>query len=216
VVSFLKNLDKDPSGEARTSWLAFERALVQGKITTKYNTLIQKGFFPNKLEVEDQVNANNESVNMDFIVKTFADVKDEDITFNDADLKQYYEDNLYQFEQEESRNITYVTFDITPSKEDIKNTKEWLAKSKDEFANEKDPIRYINLNSDEVFVDTYYEYSPPIAEYIADRSILKSLVRAVLIPIVMIIEYPFIVIFLLLLYFYKIYKKSNYKRLELS
>ena len=156
VVSFLKNLDKDPSGEARTSWLAFERALVQGKITTKYNTLIQKGFFPNKLEVEDQVNANNESVNMDFIVKTFADVKDEDITFNDADLKQYYEDNLYQFEQEESRNITYVTFDITPSKEDIKNTKEWLAKSKDEFANEKDPIRYINLNSDEVFVDTYY------------------------------------------------------------
>ena len=156
VVSFLKNLDQDPSGEARASWLAFERALVQNKVATKYNTLIQKGFFPNKLEVEDQVKATNESVNLQFVMKKFSEIKDEDISFNDTDLKKYYEDNLYKFKQEESRSITYVTFDIIPSEEDEQNTKEWLAKNKEEFANEKEAIKYINLNSDEAFVDNYY------------------------------------------------------------
>ena len=156
VISFLKNLDKDPSGEARASWLSFEKALVQSKIAAKYNILIQKGFYPNKLEVAEQVKANNESVNIDFIVKKFSEINDEDISFSDADLQQYYKNHLHQFKQEESRNLTYVTFDITPSQEDIENTKAWLKKSEEEFANEKDPIRYINLNSDEPFNDNYY------------------------------------------------------------
>jgi len=156
VIQFLKNLDQDPSGVARQSWLAFERALIQAKVATKYNILIQKGFYPNKLEVADQMKANNESVSVQYIAKKFSEVKDEEVSFNDADLKKYYDEYTYRFKQEESRNITYVTFDINPSKEDAENTKKWLAESKDDFASEKDPIRYINLNSDQPFIDQYY------------------------------------------------------------
>ncbi len=156
VISFLKNLDQDQTGEARSSWLAFEKSLIQNKIATKYNTLIQKGFYPNKLEIEAQVKANNETVDLSFIVKKFSEVKDEEISFNDADLQKYYDENLYKFKQEESRNVTYITFNVIPSEEDIQSTKLWLAKSEEEFATEKDPIRYINLNSDEPFIDNYF------------------------------------------------------------
>ncbi len=69
VIQFLKNLDQDPSGVARASWLAFERGLVQSKIASKYNTLIQKGLYPNKLDVADQIKASNESVNVEFLYK---------------------------------------------------------------------------------------------------------------------------------------------------
>lgn len=155
VVTFLKNLDQDPSGVARSSWLAFEKGLVQNKVSTKYNTLIQKGFYPNQLQVEDQIKANNESVNIDFIYKKYSELKDDEVTFNEADLKAYYDANLYQFNQLESRNITYVTFNVTPSEDDIKHTKEYLAKSEAEFATEADPIRYINLNSDETFTENF-------------------------------------------------------------
>ena len=156
VVTFLKNLDQDPSGVARASWIAFEKSLVMNKVATKYNTLIQKGFFPNKLGVAEQVKANNESVNIEFIYKKYSEVNDEDVSYNDADLKKYYEANLYKFKQNESRNITYITFNVLPSKEDAENTKKWLEDSKDEFANETDAKRYINLNSDEPFVDAYF------------------------------------------------------------
>ncbi len=158
VVTFLKNLDQDPSGKARASWVAFEKGLVMNKVATKYNTLIQKGFYANKIDLENEIKADNESVNLEFITKKYSEVKDEDISFNDADLKKYYEENLYKFKQEESRNITYVTFDVKPSDEDAENTKNFLEKNKEEFAKEKgeDAIRYINLNSDQPFVDTYY------------------------------------------------------------
>ena len=35
-----------------------------------------------------------------------------------------------------------------------------------------------------VFVDTYYKYSPPIADFIAERGWLRTLVRALLLPVV--------------------------------
>lgn len=156
VISFLKNLDRDESGVARASWLAFERGLVMNKIATKYNTLIQKGFLPNKLEIADQVKSSNESVDIEFIYKKYSEVKDEDVSFNDADLKKYYEDNLYKFKQNESRNITYLTFDVKPTQEDSDYAKAWLEKSKEDFESETNPVRYINLNSDEPYTESYF------------------------------------------------------------
>ncbi len=156
VISFLKNLDQDPSGVARASWLAFEQALVQNKIATKYNTLIQKAYYANQLEVENQLNAKNENTDIEFIYKKYAEIKDDEVSFTDADLKQYYEDHLNKYKQDESRDITYVTFDIKPSEEDAIATRKKLEKIKAEFTNETDPIRYIRYNSDEEFKDIYF------------------------------------------------------------
>jgi hypothetical protein len=47
------------------------------------------------------------------------------------------------------------------------------------------------------FVEKYYEFSPPIADYIKDKEMLKAIVRIVLLPIVYIIEYFYTAIFML-------------------
>ena len=39
-----------------------------------------------------------------------------------------------------------------------------------------------------VFVDSYYRLSPPIADYIAEHSVLRAVVRAVLVPVVWITQ----------------------------
>ncbi len=157
VISFLKNLDQDPSGVARASWLAFEKALIENKKVTKYNTLMQKGYYSNKLEVADQVKGANESVSLQFVLKRYTDIKDEDVTFNDADLKKYFDEHVYMFNQETSRSLTYVTFDVLPSEADAAQTKTELEKQRTDFVSEKDPIKYINLNSDEPFADVYFK-----------------------------------------------------------
>jgi hypothetical protein len=43
------------------------------------------------------------------------------------------------------------------------------------------------------FVSAYYQYSPPVAEYIAGSGPLKAMVRAGLAPVVFAIRYPFVV-----------------------
>ena len=40
------------------------------------------------------------------------------------------------------------------------------------------------------FVDFYYRYSPPAADYIAGRPVLRALVRAALWPVVLAVEFP--------------------------
>jgi hypothetical protein len=48
-------------------------------------------------------------------------------------------------------------------------------------------------------VKQYYSYSPPIAEYIAKREGLKSMVRLLLTPLVYIIDYPIIVLLIIIM-----------------
>lgn len=44
------------------------------------------------------------------------------------------------------------------------------------------------------FVDFYYRYSPPVADYIAERTTLRALVRAALWPLVLVIAHPFTIL----------------------
>lgn len=63
---------------------------------------------------------------------------------------------------------------------------------------------YLLTNSvGQYFVEQYYQYSPPIADYISEREWLKTGVRGALTPLVYFIEYPLhtLVLFLAIIIF---------------
>ena len=72
--------------------------------------------------------------------------------------------------------------------------------------------KYLKTNAiGRLFVDLYYEFSPPIARGISDSEMAKSAVRVVLTPIVYMIKYPALfaaMMFVLLLLAYKRYTKK--------
>ena len=156
VISFLKGIEQDPSGEAKVSWVSFEKNMILNKTSQKYAILIQKGYYPTKLEIEDMVNGKNNIADIQYIEKKYSEISDDQVKYTDTDLKDYYDNHTYQFQQEASRAISFVTFDVKPSENDAIETKKWIEKTKEEFRTEENPIRYINLNSDEAFEDTYY------------------------------------------------------------
>ena len=68
--------------------------------------------------------------------------------FRRADIESYYSKHKENFKKTALRDIEYVTFDVVPSEDDIKQAEEWINKTKTEFAEAPDPVQYINLTAD--------------------------------------------------------------------
>ena len=148
VIRFLKNLDQDKTGNARESWLAFEQSLQTNKKMIKYNNLIKKGLYAPDFLIDENVKEKNNVVNFKYIVQNYTIIADSEITVTDEDIQKYYDEHLNKFEQEASRDIDYITFDVLPSQDDSVKTLEWANDIVPEFKESKNDIQYVSLNSD--------------------------------------------------------------------
>ncbi|HBF88384.1 MAG TPA: hypothetical protein DDX39_07040 [Bacteroidales bacterium] len=157
VIRFLKNLDQDESGLARSSWLAFEEALAQTQVMDKYNTLIKKGLYVTKDQAMAELNERNIKSNVAFVVEKYTTISDSAVSVTDQELKAYYDKNSYKYEQEAERVVEYVIFEVKPSKEDFEEADKWINSIKPDFIETADDKQFVNLNSDVAFVDKYYK-----------------------------------------------------------
>ncbi|RLD64088.1 MAG: peptidylprolyl isomerase [Bacteroidetes bacterium] len=168
VIQFLKNLDQDPSGKARQSWLAFEKVVLHNRLNEKYNNLIKKGLFITDLEAKKEAQERNLSADIDYIVMRYNSVSDSLITITDEDLSNYYEKHINKFKQEASRDIAYVTFEVVPSKKDEGLAHKWINDIVEEFKNTEDDEQFVNLNADSHFDNKFYtekELSGQVASF---------------------------------------------------
>ena len=149
LINFLKNKDADPAGSQQ--WNMLEKSLLDERYVLKYGNLVSKGMYvPAFLSENENVEAN-QSVDFDYIVKSYASIPDSAVKITSADLKKYYEKNKKQWDQEASRDIEYVTFPVVPSNEDRTAADEWMEKIKPEFEHAENASQFVNLNSKEPF-----------------------------------------------------------------
>jgi peptidyl-prolyl cis-trans isomerase D len=146
LVNFLKNIDLDET--RKKYWLFFEDEIVSDRQNAKYNTLVSKGLFATSKQAEFDMDLNKNSVDFSFILKNYASVPDSSITVSASDLESYYAKHKDNFKRGALRDIEYVTFDVVPSEDDIKEAKKWINKTKEEFASASDPVQFVNLTAD--------------------------------------------------------------------
>ncbi|NJO92023.1 MAG: hypothetical protein HC831_25895 [Chloroflexia bacterium] len=157
VVYFYKNRSQDQSGQTEAYLLNLEKRVTENRMIRKYLTLIEKGLYIPIPQVEREFKSRNYLVDFDYVGKMYTEVPDSSVTITEEDLKVYYKEHKDDFEQETSRDIVYVTFDVLPSSKDSANTLDWVQKSKSEFKNTEDDKQFINFNSDESFDPKHYK-----------------------------------------------------------
>ena len=165
VIQFITNLDKDPSGNARLSWVAFEKQLEHQHLINKYYTLVKKGLNITTVEAKDFVEVGSNSVDITFAMKKYSDVNDSTIAVTDAELEKYYNEKSYLFEQEASRDVEYIVFDVLPSPEDIKSIETKINEIKNDFVNTTEIADFVNRNSDVPYSEEYFtktSLTPPL------------------------------------------------------
>ena len=158
LVNFLKNTEFDET--TNRYWLFFENEIVNDRLGTKYNTLVSKGLYVTSKQAEFDRELSASTVDFSYIVKNYSSIADSLVKITGSDIESYYSKNKESFKTTALRDIEYITFDIVPSEEDIKQTEDWINNAAGEFMAAEDPVQYINLTADTRHVGFYV----PIAE----------------------------------------------------
>ncbi len=146
LVNFLKQTEMDET--AKKYWLYFEDEIVNDRMSTKYNTLVSKGLFVTNRQAEFDRSLSSSTVDFSYIMKNYSSVADSLVKITRNEIESYYSRHKDNFKRTALRDIEYVTFDVVPSEEDIKQAEEWINKTKTEFAEAPDPEQFINLTAD--------------------------------------------------------------------
>ena len=157
VLNFIKSLEtpsKDGAGR-KNFWLYLENQITSERLQTKYYNLIKKGLYITKAQQEAELKDNSKKVNISFIAEPLSSISDSSIQVKKSELEDYLKKHSIEFQQEKSRDIEYITYDIVPSTEDFQNATKWINDIKPEFESATEIKQFINLNSDIQFVDKY-------------------------------------------------------------
>ncbi|MCW3076558.1 MAG: parvulin-like peptidyl-prolyl isomerase [Bacteroidetes bacterium] len=100
----------------------------------KYATLIRKGLYTTSAEAKEGVKIDNTVLNVSYVMKRFDSVSDSAVKVTDSDIQKYYSDNSYEFKNNETtRKIEYVAYNVVPSKEDLDAIEKDALRAAEEF-----------------------------------------------------------------------------------
>lgn len=154
VVNFLKNLDNvDPQMKDR--YLQIEKAIKEDRLNTKYRNLIGKGFYVPMAFAKRDYEARNTQIKARYYGASYSSIADSAVKVTDADFDKYYAENKFRYQQEASRDLEYVTFEILPSDEDRDKINREVQKLYSEFVSVENVPGFVNSTSDERYDSTW-------------------------------------------------------------
>ncbi len=155
VIQFIKSLERETDAARKNYWIFIENQIIKERYQTKYMNLIKKGLYVTSRQIEKEINDNSRKVAFNFISLKYSSIPDSTIPVKMSELKKYLKEHAQEFEQEASRDIEYISFDIVPSKEDFEAAQSWMEQNKEEFIKTDDIKQFVNLNSDVSFNEKY-------------------------------------------------------------
>lgn len=172
LLNFLSNLDQEVEGENaadmqkyKNYWMYCEKVVRISYLQEKYNDLLVNCITANKLDAKYAFDAKQNTVDVQYVMKPYMAVADDQVTVSDADIKALYKKQMPRFEQEPNRTIAYIAFPIVPSQDDFKDAEEALKKIQHEFNTTEDVMTVVNLNSDVMYDGRHYSATTIPAEY---------------------------------------------------
>ncbi len=149
VVQFLKNMDNDQTGRTRAQWVNFENSIKEERLSQKYYDLIKKGLYVTTEEAKRDYTNKNRNAAVRYVMLNYNTIVDSTVVLTDADLQKAYNENLEKYKQdEETRKVDYVTFDVTPSGEDRMTAEKAINEMVEPFKVATDDSSYVAQNSD--------------------------------------------------------------------
>jgi peptidyl-prolyl cis-trans isomerase D len=155
IRNYLKNLDKMEQ-KNKDQWFRFEKAIKEDRIENKFNNLVKLGYYVPKAFLKKIYTENTQTLNIRLFAPAMTSVPDNSAVLTDADYQAYYDKNKELFFQEEpTRELNYVLFEVKASDIDRKKIAEDVQQIYKEFLVSSDLPNYINANGDKKYDSTF-------------------------------------------------------------
>jgi len=151
VIRFLKTQlseENDPDGKFRESWSDFEQSLMKARRKAKYNNLIKKAMYVTTAQAKNSYNERGRSVTYRMVGKSYDSLADSLVKISDDDYKKYYDEHKHELEQQdETRKLEYVVFQVNPTPEDRAELMVSMEQIKTQFQAATNDTTFANANS---------------------------------------------------------------------
>ncbi len=156
--TFVQNAAADPDGIVGQYWVFLQENMATDRIFSKYSSLLQKSNIITPVELRRNMEENNLTANVRFVLVPVSFARDSSITVSAQEIEKYYQDHKHLYKQAATRDIEYVVFPIEPSLKDLNDAQDDIEKVYTEFTTTDNLRQFLARNSDKP-LDTYY-YKP--------------------------------------------------------
>lgn len=151
----VKKRPNDP--QVKQYYDVFIQPTIEQTLRQKYQALIAQAVYVPKWMAEKNNADNNGIANISYVYAAYSSVSDSSVIVSDDDVKAYVQKHAKEFEQkEESRSISYISFDAFPSAQDSSNLLQQMNALKTEFATTADAKQFVSARGSEMpFTDAF-------------------------------------------------------------
>ncbi len=151
----MKKQKDNPNLEMFTE--AYIKPTISQTLRSKYMALLTQSAYVPKWLAEKTVADQSAATSFSYAMVPYTSISDSAITVSDDDIKNYMKAHESEFQQEEeSRSISYVSFDAYPNSEDSAKTLNAITALQNDFATATDPAAYLSrVSSETPYLDGY-------------------------------------------------------------
>ncbi len=141
----------DPTGKVREQWEVVKSYVKRMARVNKYNTIYAGSVYAPTYLAKKAVNEQNSTAGIKFVKVPYTAVSDNEVKVTDEEITAYMQKHAANYKNDQpTRNIEYVSFDIIPSSADTARQVNALMDLKTEFEATKDNKTFVNSKSDEI------------------------------------------------------------------
>jgi peptidyl-prolyl cis-trans isomerase D len=140
----------DPTGKVKEQWEIVKSYVKRMSRVNKYNAMFAGSVYVPMYAARHIVTDQNSMAALKYVKVPYASVNDNDVKVTDDDIKDYMKKHAAQYQNDQpTRSIEYVSFDIVPSAADTARAVEALNQVKADFGTTKDNKAFVNNKSDD-------------------------------------------------------------------
>lgn len=156
VRNYISNLGQMEQSN-RQAWDDFVAAIEEDRYKSKYKSLITKGYFMPDTFLVCDFNEKKTKAQVRIVGVRYNTITDTMVTVTDANLRTYYDKYKQNYEQDESRDLEYVVFDVKPSAKDRQEIRKDVDEAFIAFKEAENIPLFVNSESDNRYDSTFFK-----------------------------------------------------------